>query len=198
MTRRTTFTEIVDWIEGRLPAERAQSVADAVGRDEQAAGAAAWVEEFLATTERLKLETPPADLSSRLRDLFREPGAIPAGRGWSRARLLYDTRGAQLAGVRGPDTPGQTHLAFDSEAGRFVLETEPASGGQVALRGLLLAERGPVAAEITLLENGVVRRRGVTTSDGRFEFGDVPVAVDELRICADGVRVAARLELADA
>ncbi|MBM7520285.1 hypothetical protein [Nocardioides nitrophenolicus] len=195
MTRRATFTEIVDWIEGRLPAERGQGVADAVRRDDEAAEAAAWVEDFLATTERLKLEAPPSDLRGELRAMFREPANFPADQGWTRARLLYDTREPRVAGVRGPDTPGQSHLAFDSDAGRFVLETGPASAGHVELRGLLLTERAPVAAEVTLLEGGVVRRRAVSTSDGRFEFDQVPVVVDELRISLDGVRVAAPLEL---
>lgn len=196
MTRHTTFTEIVDWIEGRLPADRASHVADAVRDDQEAADAAAWVADFLATAERLQLEAPPADLRDRLRGLFDEPGNVGADRGWSRARLLYDTRGARVAGVREADGTGQSHLAFESEAGRFVLEAGPVSDGHVELRGLLLAERTPVAAEVTLLEEGVVRRRGHSTADGRFGFDEVPASVDELRIAVDGVRVTAALELA--
>jgi hypothetical protein len=195
VTRRTTFTEIVDWIEGRLPANRARDVAEAVRDDDEAADAAAWVADFLATADRLQLETPPSDLGSRLRGLFRDPVGLAPDHGWSRARLLYDTRGAG-AGVRGADAGAQTHLAFDSEAGRFVIEAAPARAGHVDLRGLLLADRPPVTAEVTLLEAGVVRRRGHSTAAGHFAFDEVPMSVDELRIAVDGLRVAARLELA--
>jgi hypothetical protein len=194
VTRRTSFTEIVDWVEGRLPAERARGVAEALRDDVRAADTAAWVAEFLATAGRLRLETPPPGLRGRLRGLFDDPAGVGPDHGWSRARLLHDTRGA-VAGVRGTDGSTQTHLAFDSGAGRFVIEIGPASAGHVGVRGLLLAERTPVAAEVTLLEAGVVRRRGHSTADGHFAFDEVPVVVDELRIAVDGLQVAAQLQL---
>lgn len=196
MSHRPTFTEIVDWMEGRLPSDRAHDVAEAVAQDDAAADAAAWVAEFLATAERLHLESPPADLRGRLRALFDDPARDVSDAAWNRARLLY-ARSADQA-----DRPGgsgaERHLAFEFDAGRLVLVAGPASHGCVELRGQLLLATSHGPADITLLEEGVVRGRSRSAADGRFGFALAPASVDELRIAVGGLRATAQLELSRA
>ncbi|MBU2696851.1 MULTISPECIES: hypothetical protein [Pimelobacter] len=194
VTRRPTFTEIVDWIEGRLPDERADQVAAEVAADEDSAGAAAWMTQFLADARRLPLETPPPELSARLRGLFDDAANLPPEVRWATAHLLYDTREA-MTGTRSADLLDHTHLAFETEHGRFVVEVRRAGAGEVDLHGLLLLDEGAAAADVTLLEDGTVRRRARTTADGRFELLQVPQSVDELRIAVRDARVSAPLDL---
>lgn len=193
MTRRPTFTEIVDWMEGRLPSNQARDVAAAVAEDDASADAAAWVAEFLATAERLQLEAPPPDLRGRLRALFDDPARDVSEGAWNRARLLYETgrSGAARTGGSG----AERHLAFEFDAGRFVLVVGPASPGYVELRGQVFVATVPGPADITLVEQGVVRGRTRSAADGRFGFALAPASVDELRIAVGGLRVTAQLEL---
>ncbi|MFJ9314435.1 hypothetical protein ACIRN4_09610 [Pimelobacter simplex] len=197
VTRRPTFTEIVDWIEGRLSDEQADRVAAVVAADDSSADAAAWMTQFLADARRLPLETPPPALSARLRALFDDASNLPPEVRWASARLLYDTREA-MTGTRSADLLDHTHLAFETEHGRFVVEIRRSAGGEVDLHGLLLLDDGSGAADVTLLEDGAVRRRARTTADGRFELTQVPVTIDELRIALRDVRVSATLDLAQA
>lgn len=194
MSARPTPADIFDWIEGRLAPERAQAVAEHVAVDPAAAATAAWFERFLRDADRLRLERPPAELSQRLRDLFRDGAAAPGPR-WSSARLLYDTREAKVAGMRSADTLDAAHLAFQSDAGRFVVEVRPSGPGLVDLIGLLLLEDPAEGVDLSLCEDGAVRRMVRVAPDGRFELRDVPETVDELRFVAAGVQVSAALRL---
>lgn len=195
MGRRPTPADIFDWVEGRLAPERAQAVAEHVAADPAAAATAEWFERFREDAARLPLERPPAELSQRLRDLFVAGTAQAPGPQWSSARLLYDTRDARVAGTRSADTLDSTHLAFESEAGRFIVEVRPAGVGAVDLIGLLLLENPVEGIDLSLLEDGVVRRMVRASADGRFELHEVPDSVDELRFVAGPVQVSAPLRL---
>ena len=191
-----TFTEILDWVEGRLTGDREEVVRRAIASDDRSAEAAAWVAEFIDAAQRMPLEKPPAELSERLRSLFvghRES----APEQWSQARLLHDTRGAAMTGTRTAGVAEGTHLAFESDAGRFVVEVRPQPDGLVDLVGLLLLDPGagrPV--DLTVLEAGVVRRMSRVEPDGRFSLAGVPNVVDEVRFDAPGLQVRATIDLA--
>ncbi|WP_141003115.1 hypothetical protein [Nocardioides humi] len=195
MTRRPTFTEIVDWVEGRLPSERAEQVAAEVAADDASADAAAWMTRFLSDARLLPLVAPPAALSARLRGLLGDPAHLPPEVRWSAAHLLYDTR-EPITGTRSAEAAlDHAHLAFETEHGRFVVEVHRAMPGHVDLNGLLLLDHGAGVADVTLLEDGVVRRLARTTPDGRFELTEVPDSIDELRIVVRDTRIAAALDL---
>ncbi len=195
MRRRPTPADIFDWVEGRIAPERAQHVADHVAVDPAAAATAEWFARLRRDAARVPLEQPPAELSQRLRDLFGSATAPAPGATWSTARLLYDTRDATVAGVRSADTLDTVHLAFESEAGRFVLEVRPSGRGSVDLIGLLLLDDPDEATDLALVEDGVVRRMVRVGADGRFELREVPASVDEIRFEAGSLRVSAPLHL---
>ncbi|MEV5000399.1 hypothetical protein [Nocardioides sp. LML1-1-1.1] len=195
MSRRPTPADIFDWVEGRLSPERARAVAEHVATEPAAAATAEWFERFRKDAASLPLEQPPAELSQRLRDLFGAGTTQVSGPHWTTARLLYDTRDANVAGMRSADTLDTVHVAFESEAGRFVLEIRPAGQGAVDLIGLLLLDDPVDGVDLSLLEDGVVRRMVRAGSDGRFELREVPDSIDEMRFEAGPMQVSTPLRL---
>ncbi|MFC5727762.1 MULTISPECIES: hypothetical protein [Nocardioides] len=193
MTRRSTFTELLDLAEGRLERDHAQRVADEIALDDEAALTFAWIEDFLHDARRMPLQEPPPELRARLRDLF-AGHHTQQDDSWSDASLLHDTR-KQAAGVRSAGVHDSVHLAFDSEGGRFVVEVRPAGTGAVDVVGLVLLNDGSAGTDLTFLEAGVVRRVARAERDGRFEATGVPETVDELRLTTGAVRVRTRLDL---
>lgn len=193
--KRPTPADIFDWVEGRLPLERARAVAEHVATDPAAAATAEWFERFRHDAAGLPLEQPPGELSQRLRDLFGAGAARASGPHRTTAHLLYDTRAAHLTGTRSADTLDTAHVAFESEAGRFVLEIRPAGQGAVDLIGLLLLDDPVDGVDLSLLEDGVVRRMVRAGSDGRFELREVPDSIDEMRFEAGPMQVSTPLRL---
>jgi len=61
---------LADWAEGRLDEGQDEQVEQAIADDPATASAAAWVVDLLDVARRVPLETPPAALGERLRDLF--------------------------------------------------------------------------------------------------------------------------------
>lgn len=207
LTGRPSFTELLDWVEGRLAPEQADAVAAYVATaDEATTETLEWIREFLDDARSMPLQTPPPELSQRLRDVFVGLHSPEQTDGWSDASLMYDTRrGVAAAGVRSLEGDG-VHLAFDSDLGRFVLEASPAGPGEVDIQGLImvsLVDDTDAAAEdgidsgidVAFLQQGVLRRAARATPDGRFDVPGVPVDVDEMWLTAGGSRVRAPLDL---
>ncbi|MDQ6525655.1 hypothetical protein RB608_18700 [Nocardioides sp. LHD-245] len=196
MTARPTFTELLDWIEGRLTDEAAAAVATYVDSGDPATSASvAWIRDFLAAAGSMPLSQPPPDLSARLRGVFDELHRPMRAEGWSDAWLLQDARsGLAAAGVRS-SADGGVHLAFDSELGRFVLDATGAGVGEVDVQGLVMLAPGAGGVDLAFLAHGDLRRAVRTTPDGRFDARGVPLDVDELWLTSGATRVRATLDL---
>jgi hypothetical protein len=195
MTVRPTFTELLDWIEGRLPDEAAEAVASYVASGDPATAASvAWIRAFLEDAGSMPLSQPPPELSARLRDVFDQLHRPMRGDGWSDAWLLRDARTGLAAGVRSAEDGG-VHLAFDSELGRFVLDATVAGVGEVDVQGLVMLAPGSRGVDLAFLAHGDLRRAARTTADGRFDARGVPVDVDELWLTSGPTRVRATLDL---
>lgn len=194
---RPSFTDLLDWVEGRLVPERADAVASYVAQgDPLTVESVEWIRDFLEDARSMPLAVPPPDLSARLRNVFVGLHSPDLDAGWSDASLLYDTRtGLAAAGVRSLDDDG-VHLAFDSDLGRFLLDATPAGPGEVDIQGLIrLAEAGPDGVDVAFLQRGTLRRASRATTDGRFDVRAVPVDVDELWLTSGSTRVRAVLDL---
>ncbi|GAA1501631.1 hypothetical protein [Nocardioides humi] len=196
MTTRPTFTELLDWVEGRLAGDRADAVASYVAAGDPATTASVeWIREFIAGARSMPLSEPPPELSARLRNVFEELHRPGHGDGWSDASLLHDTRtGLAVAGLRSLDDDG-VHLAFDSEIGRFVLDATAAGAGEVDIQGLIMLAPGTRGVDLAFLERGDLRRAVRSTPDGRFDARGVPVDVDELWLTSGATRVRTVLDL---
>ena len=109
---RLDFRTLLDWLEGRLHADRAELVAAQVaGADERTLGTVDWLRGFLNTARELPLTEPPPIVRQNLRQYFAR---------WSRARaalgqeprrgqveMLFSDRGQLCAGSRrGGAVPG--------------------------------------------------------------------------------------------
>lgn len=196
MTHHPTFTDLVDWVEGRLSGQAADRVGTYVARGDAAtAETVSWIREFVAGAAAMPLVQPPPELSARLRDVFGElhhPGEVG---GWTDATLMHDPRvGLAVAGVRSQDDDG-VHLVFESEIGRFVLDATAAGPGAVDVQGLIMRAGGVPGVDLAFRERGEMRRAVRSTSDGRFEARGVSVGVDELWLTSGETRVRARLDL---
>jgi hypothetical protein len=193
---RPSFTDLLDWVEGRLVPERADAVTAYVATaDPDTAETVQWIRDFVEDAHAMPLEQPPADLSERLRDVFVGLHNPELSDDWSDASLLYDTRmGMAAAGVRSADDDG-VHLAFESELGRFVLDATSSGEGMVDVQGLVVERGEPTGIDLAFLQAGTLRRATRTTADGRFDVRGVPTDVDELWLSSGTTRVRAVLDL---
>ena len=79
---RPGFRTLLDWLEGRLDADRAERVAAQVAEaDERTLGTVDWLRAFLTTARELPLAEPPPIVRQRLRQYFAR---------WSRAQAAID------------------------------------------------------------------------------------------------------------
>lgn len=75
---RPDFRTLLDWLEGRLEADRAERVAAQVAEaDERTLRTVDWLRGFLTTASELPLEEPPPIVRQSLRQYFAR---------WSRAQ----------------------------------------------------------------------------------------------------------------
>ena len=75
---RPDFRTLLDWLEGRLDADRASRVAGQVAEaDERTLRTVDWLRAFLTAARELPLEEPPPIVRQRLKRYFAR---------WSRAR----------------------------------------------------------------------------------------------------------------
>ena len=193
---KPTLTDLLDWVEGRLSAERSDQVSAYVdSADPATAETLDWIRSFLQDARSMPLVQPPAALSARLRGVFVGLHSPEQDSEWTDAALLYDTRlGLTAAGVRSADDG--VHLAFASELDRFVLDASPAGPGEVDIHGLImLDEGGATGVDLAFLQAGSLRRAARATKDGRIDVRGVPIDVDELWLTSERTRVRARLDL---
>jgi hypothetical protein len=196
MSRPPTFLELVDLLDGRLDETAAREVQQRVeDAGPETARTIAWIQKFKDDAGALRLPPVPERLSAQLRDLF--PGfANPAATGdWSDAVLLSDTRDpAAAAGIRGATLTESAHLAYSSDAGRFLVEVSPAGRGAVDVRGLLMLD-GDEQVDVALLAGGELQRATRARANGSFELLGLPATVDELWLTSGARRVRAELDL---
>jgi len=192
---KPTFTDLLDWVEGRLSPERSDEVRSYVDSgDPTTLESVEWIRGFLRDAEAARLEKPPAELSDRLRGMFVGLHHPSQGDDWSDASLVFDTRsGLAAAGVRSGDDG--VHLAFASELGRFVLDATPAGPDEVDVTGLLVRSGDGTGVDLAFLQGGTLVRAARVSRDGRIDVRGVPVDVDELWLTAGTTKVRARLDL---
>jgi hypothetical protein len=204
-SEQPTFTELLDWLEGRLDDRQSADVADRVAHaDESTAETVAWLRSFLDSARRMPLQAPPAEASAALRTAVRErltpwdPGE------YVDAALVYDSRTAEAAGgTRAGLTPEDKHdrdvyhLIFDTEIGRVVLDVMRNVDGGVDVQGSLSqnAPNGDVLPRVVFTSNFTVRRTATCDQRGQFKVSGLPSGTDEMWIMDDRTRVRAAVLL---
>ncbi len=191
------FSQLVDWVEGRLPEEEARAVEEQVAVADAATLAdVAWLRKFVRATEHGVLESPPPDVRSTLIARFkahaeghRTPGLLER----VVATLTFDgglrpALGARTAGAQ--ETRRQ--LVYSADALDVALNFLPrARDKNFDLDGQVLprddVELGSFGVQLLQGETEL----GITVTDdlGAFAFWSVPSGVYEIILSNDRVEV---------
>lgn len=181
-----TFTELMDWIDGRLDDARGEDVARRVDvSGPETAETVAWIRSFRAAADTMPLAAPPPEVGHHARAAFRHLRA--AGRpdaSWF--DVAFDSRLAPVAGVRSSSRGGPYRLDLTGEGIAVSIDVTPLDGGSLAIDGTVRAtDATDAAAEDTIgvvfTSAGETRRRTAVDRHGRFS-AEVPGDVDEIRV----------------
>jgi hypothetical protein len=189
------FSELLDWLEGKLPPEQAQAVAERL----QTADAATqddfdWLRLFLQARRSVQFATPPPRIRETLRARFASyAGArLPPGL-FQRllATLTFDSWAqAATTGLRSAqraDEGQQRQLVYTTEAAEIALSIQPALPnknltvtGQIFPAGDIPAH----AFSVQLLRAGSEVDLTAVDDLGEFTFTDIPGGEYEMVVSA--------------
>lgn len=187
------FSELLDWLEGRLPPDQAHAVAERLeGADAATQADLDWLRLFLQARQTIQFASPPLSVRETLRGRFaayseaRQPPGL-----FQRllATLTFDSRAqAATAGLRSAaDEGSQRQLIYTTEAAEIALTVHPtlpnknfSVTGQIFPAGDIPAH----AFSIQLLRD--VREVDLAAVDelGEFTFADLPAGEYEMVVSA--------------
>jgi hypothetical protein len=194
---RISFSQLVDWVEGRLSAEEARAVEEQVAVANAATLAdVAWLRKFVKATEDSFLESPPPEVRSALISRFeayaegrRTPGLLKR----VVATLTFDGGLRPAVGVRAAGAQGaRRQLVYSADALDVALNFLPrARDKNFDLDGQVLprddVELGSFSVQLLQGETEL----GITATDdlGAFAFESIPSGVYEIVLSTDRVEI---------
>ena len=197
--KRIAFSQLVDWVEGRLPEKEARAVEEQVAVADAATLAdVAWLRRFIRVTEDSVLESPPPEVRSTLIAHFkahaegrRTPGLLKR----VVATLTFDGGLRPAVGLRSAGTQGaRRQLVYSADDLDVALNFLPrARDKNIDLDGQVLprddvSELGSFSVQLLQGETEL----GITVTDdlGAFAFESTPSGVYEIILSTDRVEVA--------
>jgi hypothetical protein len=195
--KRIAFSQLVDWVEGRLPQKEAQAVEEQVAVADRATLAdVAWLRKFVRATEDSVLESPPPEVRSTLIARFRahaEGRRTPGLLKRVVATLTFDGGLRPAVGVRSAGTQGaRRQLVYSVDDLDVALNFLPrARDKNFDLDGQVLprddVELGSFSVQLLQSESEL----GITATDdlGAFAFESIPSGVYEIILSTDRVEV---------
>src|SRR5215203_1987035 len=195
--KRIAFSQLVDWVEGRLPEKEARAVEEQVAVADAATLAdVAWLRKFLRATEDSGLESPPPEMRSTLIARFeahaegrRPPGFLKR----VVATLTFDGGLRPAVGLRSAGTQGaRRQLVYSADDLDVALNFLPrARDKNIDLDGQILPhndmELGSFSVQLLQSETELV----ITATDdlGAFAFESIPSGVYEIILSTDRVEI---------
>jgi len=195
--KRIAFSQLVDWVEGRLPEKEARAVEEQVAVADSATLAdVAWLRKFVRATEDSVLESPPPEVRSTLIAHFeahaegrRPPGLLKR----VVATLTFDDALRPAVGVRSAGAQGaRRQLVYSADDLDVALNFLPhARDKDFDLDGQVLprddVELGSFSVQLLQSEIAL----GITATDdlGAFAFESIPSGVYEIILSTDQVEV---------
>lgn len=177
------FSELLDWLEGRLPPDQAQAVAERLENADAATQADLdWLRLFLQARQSVHFATPPPRLREMLKERFtayaeaRQPPGL-----FQRllATLTFDSRlQPATAGLRSVADEGpQQQLLYSTEAAEIALTVRPALPNKnftVTGQVFPVGDSPANTFSIQLLRD--VQEVGLVSADelGEFSFVNLP------------------------
>jgi hypothetical protein len=195
--KRIAFSQLVDWVEGRLPQKEAQAVEEQVAvADSSTLADVAWLRKFVRATEDSVLESPPPEVRSTLIARFRahaEGRRTPGLLKRVVATLTFDGGLRPAVGVRSAGTQGaRRQLVYSVDDLDVALNFLPrARDKNFDLDGQVLprddVELGSFSVQLLQSETEL----GITATDdlGAFAFESIPSGVYEIILSTDRVEV---------
>lgn len=191
---KPTFAELIDWVEGRLDDDAAEEIADYVAKDDETTRAdVAWIRAFLAASESMTLERPPARVREVLRRRFESYAETRQSPGFFRriiATLTFDSgRRPAVAGIRSAATEGmQRQFIFTTDIAEVALNVQPRmDDDRIDIVGQVFASDEVALEELSIQllqeQTGV----GLTSADelGEFTLNAVPTGDYKLIVSAE-------------
>ena len=195
--KRIAFSQLVDWVEGRLSEQEARTVEEQVADEDSATLAdVAWLRKFIRATEASAIESPPPELRSELIARFEAhaEGRLPPGL-LKRvvATLTFDDRLRPAVGVRSVGTQGtRRQLVYSADdldvALNFSLRARDKTfdlNGQVLSHND--AELGSFSVQ--LLQSETELAITATEDLGGFAIESIPPGVYEIVLSSERVEV---------
>jgi hypothetical protein len=195
--KRIGFSQLTDWVEGRLSEEEARAVEEQLAVADGATLAdVAWLRKFTRATEAAALESPPAELRSTLVSRFE---AYAEGRrtpGFLRrvvATLAFDGGLQPAAGLRAASTQDvRRQLIYTAEPLDVALNFWPrARDNYLHLKGQIFPrdEMEPASFIVQLLRGET--EFAITAADdlGSFAFESIRPGVYTVILSADQIEV---------
>jgi hypothetical protein len=192
------FAELLDWLEGRLPADEARALADRLqNADDRTQADLAWLRAFLQASQTVRLDAPPARVRATLRNRFADYAQAGQPPGFFRpdiyrrwlATLTFDSRAQPAtAGLRSAAAEGlQRQLIYTTEVAEIALNLYPRPPDQrFNVTGQVFPKLDiPRDVFSVQLLRGALQA-GLTMTDdlGEFAFDSVPAGEYELVISA--------------
>ena len=194
---RIVFSQLVEWVEGRLSEKEARAVEERVAvADATTLADVAWLRRFVKATEVSILESPPPEVKSTLIASFRAHAEDRRTPGLLRsivATLAFDGGLRPAVGSRAAGTQGaRRQLVYSADALDVALNVlQRARDKNVDLYGQVLPRD-----DVELGSFGVQLLQGETefgmsgTDDlGAFAFESIPSGVYEIILSTDRVEV---------
>ena len=195
--KRIAFSQLVDWVEGRLPEKEARAVEEQVAVADSATLAdVAWLRKFVRATEDSVLESPPPEVRSTLIARFkahaesrRPPGLLKR----VVATLTFDDGLRPAVGVRSARTQGaRRQLVYTADTLDVALNILPrARDKKVDLHGQVLAQNDVELGSFSVQLLQSKSELAITATDdlGSFTIEAIPPGVHELILSSDRVEV---------
>src|SRR5215218_7453990 len=195
--KRIAFSQLVEWVEGRLTEKEARAVEEQVAVADGATLAdVAWLRRFVRVTEDSVLESPPPEVRSTLIAHFkahaegrRTPGLLKR----VVATLTFDGDLRPAVGARSVGTQGaRRQLVYSADALDVALNVLPrARDKKFDLNGQVLSHDD---AEFRSFSVQLLQREAeldITTTDelGGFVFESIPPGVYEIILSSERVEV---------
>lgn len=175
------FAHLLDWLEGRLPADQAQAVTQQLAHaDQDTLATLAWLRSFQQTSQALVIETPPATLRSTLIEHFaatrRQPGILRR----MVALLSFDSsQQTALLGARGSNDAKRRQLVFSTELADIAINIMPrAADQQLELSGQIFKKDNSLSEPllVKLFQDDALLDSTLIDEYGEFVFPAVTPA----------------------
>jgi len=183
MSNAPRFSELLDWLEGRLPPDKARAVAERLQTADAATQADLdWLRLFLQARQSVQFASPPPGVRETLKQRFaayaeaREPPG-PFQR-WL-ATLTFDSRAQPVtAGLRSAAEEGQQRqLIYTTEAAEIALTVQsilPDKNFIVTGQIFPMGDTPTHTFSIQLLREAGEVALAATDELGEFTFSDLP------------------------